>query len=194
MFANLAVRMKSWSGSPHASSILALVSFVESSVFPLPTEILFIPMCLARPDRAIRYGLLAGLFSVLGGILGWMIGHYAFDMLAMPVLEFYDGVAEFERLKAETGTGAILLMLVTSGLAHLPPMKVVTILSGVLGLSLPLFILAAVVARFCKFLALGFVLKTWGPAIADVMQRRLATFAAVAIVAGAGLWLASHYL
>lgn len=194
MFSSLASRMTSWAGSPHAERILALISAIESSVFPLPTEILFFPMCLARPDRALRYALIAGSCSVLGGILGWMIGHFAFDVIALPVLEFYGGLAEFERLKAETGTGAILLMLLTSGLAHLPPMKVVTILSGAVGFSLPLFILAAIVARFFKFLLLGYALRHWGPAIANVIQRRLATFAIVAIVAGAALWLASRYL
>jgi membrane protein YqaA with SNARE-associated domain len=194
MFAKLAQHMKIWAVSRHAERILALVSTLESSVFPLPTELIFLPMCLSRPDRALRYALIAGAFSVGGGVLGWLIGHYAFDLLAMPVLEFYNGVEEFEQLKAQTGTGAILLMLVTSGLAHLPPMKVVTILSGAIGFSLPLFLLAAIVARFAKFVALGLALRAWGPAIVDVIQRRLASFAIVAIVAGAGLWLASRLM
>lgn len=194
MFAKLAHRMRSWADNRHAERILALVSLVESSVFPLPTEILFFPMCLARPDRAMRLALIAGSFSVLGGALGWLIGHYAFDLLARPVLDFYGGMTEFERLKAETGAGAILLMLFTSGLAHLPPMKVVTILSGAIGFSFPLFLLSAFVARFLKFLLLGYALKTWGPAIADLIQRRLATFALAVIVAGAALWLAARYL
>lgn len=194
MFAKLAARTRTWAASPQSDWILGLVSAVESSVFPLPTEVLFMPMCLARPDRAMRYALIAGVFSVLGGILGWLIGFYLFDLVARPILEFYGGMEEFEALKAATGTGTVMLMLLTSGIAHLPPMKVVTILSGVIGFSLPLFILAALVARFGKFLLLGWAMKTWGPAIADVIQRRLATFALVAIVAGAALWLATHYL
>lgn len=194
MFAKLTEKTKALAGSPYADAILALISTVESSVFPLPTEVLFVPMCLARPDRALRYGAIAAVFSVLGGILGWMIGYYFFDLIALPILQYYDGVQKFEELKAATGTGAILVMLITSGLAHLPPMKVVTILSGVVGFPLPLFIAAAVVARGVKFLGLGWALKTWGPAIAELIQRRLATFALLAIVAGVGLWLALHYL
>ena len=85
-------------------------------------------------------------------------------------------------------------MLVTSGLAHLPPMKVVTILSGAIGFSLPLFILAAVIARGAKFLALGWALQTYGAAIADVIHRRLATFAIAVIVAAVAFWLARTYL
>ena len=194
MLANLTEWTKAWAASRHADRVLALISVIESSVFPLPTEVLFVPMCLGRPDRAMRYAVIAAVGSVLGGILGWMIGYYFFDLIALPVLEFYNGVARFEELKEATGTGTVLLMLVTSGLAHLPPMKVVTILSGVIGFSLPLFILAAVVARGLKFLALGWALQKYGLAIAELIHRRLVTFAVVAIVAGAALWLVTHYL
>ena len=194
MFRNLSLWTITWAGSRYADWVLGLISLIESSVFPLPTEVLFVPMCLSRPDRAMRYAVIAGVFSVLGGILGWCIGYYFFDLLALPILEFYDGVERFNALKAATGTGTVMVLLVTSGLAHLPPMKVVTILSGVIGFSLPLFILAAVVARGLKFLALGWALKTYGPAIADVIHRRLATFAIAVIVAAAAFWLARTYL
>ena len=194
MFRNLSLWTITWAGSRYADWVLGLISLIESSVFPLPTEVLFVPMCLSRPDRAMRYAVIAGVFSVLGGILGWCIGYYFFDLLALPILEFYGGVERFNELKAATGTGTVMVLLVTSGLAHLPPMKVVTILSGVIGFSLPLFILAAVVARGLKFLALGWALKTYGPAIADVIHRRLATFAIAVIVAAAAFWLARSYL
>ena len=180
--------------SPRAEPALAVVSFVESSVFPLPAEILFLPMCLARPTRALRYAAIATVASVLGGIFGWTLGFYAFDLIARPILQFYNGLDAFNQLKAATGTGTILVLLVTSGLAHLPPMKVVTILSGVVGFSLPLFILAAIVARGGKFFVLGWALQRYGATIADVIQRRLATVAGVVIVAGAALWLALRYL
>lgn len=194
MFRTLTRWTLDWSRSPHAEWALGLISFVESSVFPLPTEILFVPMCLTRPDRALRYAVIAATLSVLGGIFGWCIGYFAFDLIARPVLNFYNAMPAFDRLKAATGTGAILLMLLTSGVAHLPPMKVVTILSGALHFSLPLFIVAAVIARAGKFLLLGWALKTYGAAIADVIQRRLATFAAIAIFGGAAVWLAWHFL
>ena len=198
MFRSLAQWTLTWSRSRHAASALAVISFVESSFFPIPTEVIFVPMCLIRPERALRYGAIAALFSVLGGIFGWCIGYFAFDLIARPLLNFYNAMPAFEALKASvdtpTGTGTILLMLITSGLAHLPPMKVVTILSGALHFNLPLFILAAIVARAAKFMALGWVLKTYGPALASVIQRRLATFAILAIVAGAVFWLALHYL
>ena len=77
---------------------------------------------------------------MLGGIAGWFIGHYAYDAIARPILEFYGKYDEFEQLRTSSGVGLHLLMLITSGAAHLPPIKVVTILSGVIGVNLALFI------------------------------------------------------
>ena len=189
MFRRLLDWTLAWAGSRHAAAALAAVSFVESSVFPLPAEVLFLPMCMARPDRALRYAGIATLASVAGGIFGWLIGYYFFDLIALPILHFYNGVAAFDQLKAATGSGTILILLVTSGLAHLPPMKVVTILAGVVGFSLPLFILSAILARGLKFFVLGWALKTYGPALANLIQRRFAAIAMVALVALAAIWL-----
>jgi membrane protein YqaA with SNARE-associated domain len=173
-----------WAASRHAEKALGAVSFVESSVFPIPADVLFIPMCLAEPTRAWRYALIATVTSVLGGILGWVIGYYAFDLIARPILSFYGKLEAFDQLKSATGDGAILLMLVTSGLSHLPPMKVVTILSGVVAFDLKLFILSAIVARGARFYLLAWLLKSRGAAIVEFIERRFAWVAlAVAVVA-----------
>ena len=160
-------------GRKQAPAVLGGISFVESSVFPIPADVLFIPMCLARPDKAWRYALIASVTSVLGGIFGWAIGYWAFDLIARPLLEFYGKMAAFEALKGETGTWAILLMLVTSGLAHLPPMKVVTILSGVVAFNLKLFIVAAIVARGGRFYLLAFLLNRYGVRITAFIEKRM---------------------
>lgn len=160
-------------GRRQAPAVLGAVSFVESSVFPIPADVLFVPMCLARPDRVWRYALIASVTSVLGGILGWAIGHWAFDLIARPLLEFYGKMAAFETLKGETGTWAILIMLVTSGLAHLPPMKVVTILSGVVAFDLKLFIVSAIVARGGRFYLLAFLLNRYGVRITAFIEKRM---------------------
>jgi membrane protein YqaA with SNARE-associated domain len=194
MFERLTQRLVTEARSPRAEAVLAFVAFVESSVFPLPAEVIFLPMCLARPERALRYAAIAAVASVLGGIFGWMIGHYLFDLVAAPILNFWHSMPAFERLKAATGTGTILILLITSGAAHLPPMKVVTILAGAIGFNLPLFILAAIVARGTKFFLLGWALAKYGAAIADVIARRLALVAIVVIVAALALWLAKSYL
>ena len=138
----------------------------------------------------MRYALIATVTSVLGGILGWAIGLYAFDLIARPILEFYGKYAAFEALKAQTGEGAILLMLVTSGLSHLPPMKVVTILSGVVAFDLKLFILSAIVARGGRFYLLAWLLRRYGVAITGFIERRLPLIALGVCLALAGAWVA----
>ena len=178
-----------WAASPHAEKAMGTVSFVESSVFPIPADVLFIPMVLARPDKAWRYALIASITSVLGGIFGWMVGHYAFDLLARPLLEFYGKMAAFDELQAATGTGTILLLLVTSGFSHLPPMKVVTILSGVVSFNLPLFILSAIVARGGRFYLLAWLLKTYGQPMAEFVERRFTLIAAIVLGLLVAVWL-----
>jgi membrane protein YqaA with SNARE-associated domain len=178
-----------WAASRHADTALGVVSFVESSVFPVPAEVLFVPMVLSRPERAMRYALIASMTSVLGGIAGWMIGFYGFDIIAKPILEFYGKMDDFNALKAKTGDGAILVMLVTSGLAHLPPMKVVTILSGVIAFDLKLFILSAIVARGGKFFLLAWAVRKYGVAIVEVIERRFAMVAIGGIAVLGLIWL-----
>jgi len=172
---------------------LAFIAFVESSVFLVPADVLFVPMAIARPDRAYRYALVATVASVLGGIAGWFIGHYAYEAVARPVLEFYGKYDDFEALRTSSGTGFILLMLVTSGLAHLPPIKVVTILSGVIGFPLGWFVISAIVARGARFLFLAWLLRRYGEPIRDFIEKRLGLLAA----AGAGvlilLYIAVRY-
>lgn len=177
-----------WAGSRHAPVAMGTVSFVESSVFPIPADVLFIPMVLAKPDQAWRFALIATVTSVLGGVFGWMIGHYAFDLLAAPLLEFYGKMDAFERLKSNTGDTAILVMLVTSGLSHLPPMKVVTILSGLVSFDLKWFILSAIVARGGRFYLLAFLLQRYGQAMAVFIEKRIALIMLGLLVLAALVW------
>lgn len=178
-----------WAASPHAEKAMGAVSFVESSVFPIPADVLFVPMVLARPDKAWRYALVATVTSVLGGIFGWLIGHYAFDLIARPLLEFYGKMDAFDALTAATGNGTILLLLVTSGFSHLPPMKVVTILSGVVSFDLTLFIASAIVARGGRFYLLAWLLRRYGKPMAEFVERRFTLIAAVVLGLLAAVWL-----
>jgi len=160
-----------------AEAWLAIIAFIESSFFLIPADVLFIPMSIARRDRAWRYALVATVASVLGGILGWYIGHYAYETLAKPVLEFYGKLDTFESLRTSSSRDAILLMLVTSGLAHLPPIKIVTILSGAAGVNLWLFIGSAILARGARFAALAWLLRRYGEPIRDFIEHRLGLIA-----------------
>ena len=156
---------------------LAVIAFIESSFFLIPADILFIPMAIARRERAYRFALVATTASVLGGIFGWIIGYFAFETIARPVLEFYGKLGEFEALKTSNNANAVLLLLITSGLAHIPPIKVVTILSGALQVSLPLFIVSAILARGARFFAFAWLLRRYGAPIQDFIERRLGLIA-----------------
>lgn len=184
----------SWAGSRHSDKALGAMSFAESSFFPIPADVLFVPMCLARPDKIWRFALIATITSVLGGVFGWLIGHYLFDVMARPLLEFYGKMDAFDALKSATGTGTILLLLVTSGFSHLPPMKVVTILSGVVGFDLVLFVLSAIIARGGRFYLLAYLLKRYGQAAVEFLERRFSL--AVGLILGllAILWAVTKYL
>jgi membrane protein YqaA with SNARE-associated domain len=156
---------------------LFIIAFVESSVFLVPAEVLLVPMGLARPERAYRYAVLATTGSVLGGIAGWFLGYYAYELIARPVLEFYGSLHTFEALRSSSSRDAILLMLITSGLAHLPPMKVVTILSGAASVNIWLFIASAIVARGVRFAVLAWLLRRYGEPIREFIEKRLTLIA-----------------
>lgn len=169
----------SLAGRESAEIWLAVIAFVESSVFLVPADVLFIPMGLARPKRAYRYALVATLASVLGGIAGWFLGHLAYEAIAVPVLKFYGKFDAFEALRLSASPDWVLLLLVTSGIAHLPPIKVVTILSGAMGVNIWLFILSAVVARGARFLVIAWLLRGYGDPIRHFIEKRLGLLAAV---------------
>lgn len=177
-------RLYEWTMSlaarPRAELWLAVVAFVESSFFLIPADVLFVPMALARPARAYRLALVATVFSVLGGIAGYALGYYAFEALARPVLAFYGKLGAFEALRTCAGPDTTLILLTTSGLAHLPPIKVVTILAGAVHIGLGFFILSCVLARGARFFALAFLLRRYGEVIRHFIERRLKVIAVVA--------------
>ncbi|KQS95139.1 MULTISPECIES: YqaA family protein [unclassified Rhizobium] len=163
-----------------AEAWLAIIAFVESSVFLVPADVLYLPMALAKPEKAYRYAFVATVASVLGGIAGWYIGHYAFETLAKPILHFYGKLEAFETMKASVGYETLVLLLVTSGLAHLPPIKVVTILSGAANINLGLFIISAIIARGARFYILAWLLRRYGEEIRHFIEKRLGLLAAAA--------------
>jgi membrane protein YqaA with SNARE-associated domain len=179
--------------SPAAQTWLAIIAFVESSIFLIPADVLFVPMALAKPSKAYRYALLATVASTLGGIAGYYLGHYAYEEIAKPVLAFYGKLAIFEQLSSSASKDAILLMLVTSGLAHLPPIKIVTILSGAVGVNFGFFVVSCVVARGLRFFALAWALSYYGEAIRDFIERRLGLLAGAASAAILAVFFAARY-
>jgi membrane protein YqaA with SNARE-associated domain len=168
---------------------LAVIAFIESSIFLVPADVLFLPMALSRPQRAYRYALVATIASTLGGIAGYFLGYFAYESFAKPVLAFYGKLEAFENLKNCTSDETLWLLLTTSGLAHLPPIKIVTILAGVVQISLIVFIVSCVVARGARFFAMAWALKRWGEPIKHFIEKRLGLIAGLAAAALIGLYL-----
>ena len=173
-----------------AETWLAVIAFIESSVFLVPADVLFLPMALARPERAYRYALVATLASVLGGIAGYFLGYFAYETFAKPVLDFYGKLDDFERLRTCTSGDTLMVLLVTSGLAHLPPIKVVTILAGVAQVNFLFFVLSCLVARGARFFALAYALRRFGEPIRVFIEKRLALIAGLA----AAILIALYFL
>jgi membrane protein YqaA with SNARE-associated domain len=178
---------------PSAALWLAVIAFVESSVFLVPADVLFVPMALARPARAIRYALIATVASTLGGVAGYFIGLYGYQAVARPILGFYGKLDTFEHLRACAGRETTMVMLVTSGLAHLPPIKVVTIPAGVIDVGLVFFVVACLLARGARFLALALLIRRYGDPIRLWIEQRLGLIAALAAALVALLYLALRF-
>ena len=167
---------------------LAVIAFIESSVFLVPADVLFLPMALARPQRAYRYAAVATIASTLGGIAGYFLGYFAYETFAKPILSFYGKLEAFENLKNCTSEETLWLLLTTSGLSHLPPIKVVTILAGVAQISLVVFIISCIIARGARFFAMAWALKRWGEPIKHFIEKRLGLIAGLAAAALIGLY------
>ncbi len=174
---------------------LAVIAFIESSIFLIPADVLYVPMALARPQRAYRYALVATLFSVLGGIAGYFLGMFAYETVAAPFLELYGKKDDFDAMRVcvQKDKSLLATLLLTSGLTHLPPIKVVTILSGVAQVSLAYFIIACVIARGARFFALAWALNKYGEPIKHFIEERLALIAAIAAGALIALILIARF-
>jgi membrane protein YqaA with SNARE-associated domain len=185
MLRNLYHRTLALAGSPRAGWWLALVAFTEASCFPIPPDVLLIPMALARPQRAWRLALICTIASVCGGALGYYIGYAVFNQLARPVIEFYGygaKFAAFQAMYAEWGVWVILI----KGLTPIP-YKIVTIASGAAGFNFWIFMAASAVTRGARFFIVATLLHFWGERVKDFIERRLTlvtTGVAVGIVGG----------
>ncbi|MSU91260.1 DedA family protein [Rhodobacteraceae bacterium 2CG4] len=165
----------------HALWALAVVAFVESSVFPVPPHLMVVPMVLAAPQRAWLIALVCTAASVAGGMLGYWIGAELFDSLGRPVLEFYGKAEKFEIFRAqfnEYGAWAVLFAGITPF-----PYKVITITSGATGLDFGVFMLASVLARGFVFFLLAAILWKFGPPVRAFIEKRFALVTTAAFAA-----------
>jgi membrane protein YqaA with SNARE-associated domain len=159
----------------HKSSnfYLGLVSFVESSFFPIPPDAMIIPMVIAKKNEYLKIFLIASIFSVLGGIFGYLIGYLFFD-LAMYVIEFYGYQDKVENLKLSMSQGsgflAWLSILFLAGFTPLP-YKAFTISSGLIGFNLPIFIIVSLISRSLRFFIVAYLSYKFGELFTEYMEK-----------------------
>ncbi len=187
MLAGLKDRMMSAARSANAERALFLVSFAESSFFPLPPDLMLGPMAAADPSRWLRFAFVCTIGSVVGGLAGYAIGLFLMDSIGSAILNFFgyagDRRAELEAFYAQYGAWFIFL----KGLTPIP-YKLVTIVSGALHFSLPIFIVASILTRGLRFLAVAWIFQRFGPQIAPVLEKRMGVvLVAVAVVIVAAL-------
>ena len=173
---------------PRALWVLALVSFVESSIFPIPPDVLMIPMILARPSRAWLIALVALVASVLGGLLGYAIGALAYEQLGRPILETLGKAEAMEAFSTRFNDFGFWAVL-TAGVTPFP-YKVITIMSGWTGMPLAIFMATSVLARGLRFFIVAALLWKFGAPVRDFIERRLGLVTIVFIV----LLLGGFYL
>lgn len=168
-----------------APVVLAAVSFAESSFFPVPPDLLLVPMCLAARRRAFFFAGLCTLLSVAGALLGYGIGFFFYETIGRPVLEFYgfmDAFTEFQGHYLEWG------VWIVAGAAFTPfPYKVITIASGVVGLGLLPFVLASFVARGLRFYIVAGLIWYFGPRVQGFVEKYLAPLSILVFLVAIGL-------
>ncbi|WP_298285888.1 YqaA family protein [Acidocella sp.] len=172
-------------GKPHAAAWLFAIAFAEASFFPIPPDVLLIPMALAAPKRAWWLALIATLGSVSGGALGYLIGYALLDKLAQPIIDFYHYQAAFTAFQAKFAQYGVMIILI-KGLTPIP-YKIVTIAAGAAAFSFPLFMAASLATRGGRFFLEALLLRYFGEPARDFIENRLGMVTAVialGIIAG----------
>lgn len=170
----------SLAGTRHAEKALAGVSFVESSVFPIPPDVLLIPMVLADRSRWLRYAFLCTVASVFGAFLGYAIGAFLYDTIGRQILEFYGAQDKFESISGwynKWGGWGVLFAAVTPF-----PYKVLTIFSGVTGLNFAIFTLVSIIGRAARFFLVAWLLHRWGEPMKGFIEKNLNLLATLFMV------------
>jgi membrane protein YqaA with SNARE-associated domain len=177
---------------PYALWILGAVSFVESSFFPVPPDIMLIPMALARPDRAWRYAVICTLTSVAGGILGYLIGAVLYDSVGLWLIRLYGYGDKIDAFRdAYVHYGALIILL--KGLTPIP-YKIVTIASGFAGYNFGLFVALSLLTRGARFFVEAFLLKRYGPQARGMIEKRLGFWVTTGALVLVGGVVAALYL
>jgi membrane protein YqaA with SNARE-associated domain len=177
--------------SPASEKWLAGISFAESSFFPIPIDLMMIPMILARPSKAFRLATITLIASVIGAMVGYGIGAFLFEAIGRPIIEFYGYSAQFDAFRERYAEYGILIVLI-GGFTPVP-FKVVTIASGVVAMNPLVFFLAAVPARGGRFYLVAALLWKFGEPIREFIEKRLGLVTSAFVALGIAGFVALKY-
>ena len=173
MFQSLYKKCLNLAAHKSSNLYLSIVSFTESSFFPIPPDVMIIPMVIAKKKEYFKIFLIASIFSVLGGIFGYLLGYLFYD-LAIHLIEFYGYENKVENLKTSLSQGsgffAWLSILFLAGFTPLP-YKAFTIASGVVGFSLPVFIVVSLISRSLRFFIVAYLSYKFGDLFTEFMEK-----------------------
>jgi membrane protein YqaA with SNARE-associated domain len=187
IFSKLYNKVKNLAVHPHAIRYLAAVSFIESSFFPIPPDVILGPMCIAKSESSYRYAAIAMLFSVIGGLFGYAIGYLAFETVVTPLIEYFNYSAQYNTALVwfdKWGFCAIII----AGFTPIP-YKMFTIGAGVLQYNIPLFIIGSIIGRGARFFLVAAIVKFGGAKFERLINRSVdllgwLTVGAIVIFAG----------
>ena len=157
------------SAKPKAEVFLGTIAFTESSFFPIPPDLLLLPMALSRPIKWLRLAIITTFFSVLGGIFGYFIGVFLWDTIGQSIIEFYHLENQFDLFKKNyTEKGALIVFV--AGFTPIP-YKLITISSGGMHLDLITFIIASFISRGARFFILTGIIRLFGDAAKKLIDK-----------------------
>jgi len=163
-----------WAGHKFANPILAFIAFLESFIFPIPTDAMLIPMVIAKRNEFLKISLIAIIFSVLGAIIGYLIGYIFFNEIGIKIFEIFgaENANIFkEKLASETGLLSGIIILFIAGFTPLP-FKIITISSGFVHFDIFFFIITCLLARGLRFLLVGYLTYKYGAAIGPFLEKK----------------------
>ena len=163
-----------WAGHKSAKSILAFISFIESFIFPIPTDVMIVPMIIAKRNEFFKISLIAIIFSVLGGLIGYLIGYIFFNEVGIKIFEIFGAENAnifIDKLGSETGLISGIIILFIAGFTPLP-FKIITISSGFVHFNIFFFIITCLLARGLRFFLVGYLTYKYGAAIGPFLEKK----------------------
>ena len=189
LFSSLYRIVLGWAAHPNAPRYLGMLSFAESSFFPVPPDVMLAPMALSRPDRAWYFAAITTVTSVLGGVLGYAIGYFLFEELGQPLIDMYHAQSKFDTVKDWFDEYGVWVIFV-AGFSPIP-YKLFTVTSGVLSMALLPFIVVSAIGRGARFFLVAGLIYWGGEKFANFLEKRIDLIGwavVVLIVIGLVVW------